>query len=428
MPDDADVTRRAPYATNPSVGARGAKTRRKIMEASLVALDEHGYAATTVERITKKAGCSRVAFYQYFVDKDDVYRRLGGHLAKLLAEALAELGPITPDQAGLDNLVAYIERRAAIHADYGSMFRAFSATERSDQVFAGGASRIGQEQNAVFISKIAPTGIRPKQLEATVALLISSISRTFDVANNLTRVAPEHFPAERVHHALARVIHRTLFGPAFIDEHPLDWGPVPAIHIPPAAQDVFAKVTELEREAARPDRRALAGLLQVGTQVVVARGYQATRVEDLVTAADISHGAFYRYFQNKHEFVRTLAAKALSVISATFGEAPSAGPDRQALQKWLRRFQAVLQEHGAIIQVWNEAGRNDDVFRSDEPAFMDWGRRQMAHVIGRRGFGDPDMEALVMLNAVEVFGNGPKSSDQLEAMVRIIERGLLGAA
>ena len=42
----------------------------------------------------------------------------------------------------------------------------------------------------------------------------------------------------------------------------------------------------------------------------VDRGYHNTRVDDLVTAAGVSHGAFYRYFPNKDELARILTARA----------------------------------------------------------------------------------------------------------------------
>src|SRR3546814_7866487 len=74
---------------------------------------------------------------------------------------------------------------------------------------------------------------------------------------------------------------------------------------------MFRRVAALDAEAAQPGRRALASLLAVGEDVIAERGYRGTRVEDLVAAAGLSRGAFYRYFENVHEFVRIVATRAL---------------------------------------------------------------------------------------------------------------------
>ena len=76
------VERRAPFADNPVVGERGARTQRRILEAALDVFADGGYHACSVERITDLAGCSRAAFYQYFAGKDEVFQHLARRLAR----------------------------------------------------------------------------------------------------------------------------------------------------------------------------------------------------------------------------------------------------------------------------------------------------------------------------------------------------------
>lgn len=47
-------------------------TRQRLVEAAIDAFEKHGYAATTVEDITKAANASRATFYLHFEDKADV--------------------------------------------------------------------------------------------------------------------------------------------------------------------------------------------------------------------------------------------------------------------------------------------------------------------------------------------------------------------
>src|ERR1700704_1416627 len=80
MPDNGEgrpggavaVVRRAPFSDNPEVGVRGRQTRQRILDAALRAFGEQGYHGASIDRITKLAQCSRVSFYQYFADKEDV--------------------------------------------------------------------------------------------------------------------------------------------------------------------------------------------------------------------------------------------------------------------------------------------------------------------------------------------------------------------
>src|SRR5688500_18748744 len=64
--DPGRVVRRAPFSANPNVGARGQRTQQRILDAALRVFGEEGYQQCSIDRITKRAGCSRVSFYQYF--------------------------------------------------------------------------------------------------------------------------------------------------------------------------------------------------------------------------------------------------------------------------------------------------------------------------------------------------------------------------
>ena len=64
--DRIEPERRAPFAKSPTVGAGGAKTQRRILEAGLEVFGTQGFHAASIDTITQLAGCSRASFYQYF--------------------------------------------------------------------------------------------------------------------------------------------------------------------------------------------------------------------------------------------------------------------------------------------------------------------------------------------------------------------------
>ena len=97
-PDSAvAVVRRAPFSDNPQVGARGQRAQQRILDAALQAFGEDGYHDCSIDRITKLARCSRVSFYQYFANKEDVFRQLAGQVARQVSASTEALDPLTSD-------------------------------------------------------------------------------------------------------------------------------------------------------------------------------------------------------------------------------------------------------------------------------------------------------------------------------------------
>jgi AcrR family transcriptional regulator len=185
----------------------------------------------------------------------------------------------------------------------------------------------------------------------------------------------------------------------------------------------FAKAQALEAESHRSGRRALRALLDVGHDVVIERGVQGTRVNDVVEAAGLSHGAFYRYFKNTDEMVRVVGAHALGAVSAVLAEVPHP-PERAALRRWLRTYNVVFAEHGAMIRVWSEAA--EEHLKEDRAGVFDWGRRRLARLLADRPFGDPDIDGIPLLGLVEAFGAVPRGPAEVDAAVYLVERAFLG--
>jgi hypothetical protein len=79
-----------------------------------------------------------------------------------------------------------------------------------------------------------------------------------------------------------------------------------------------------------------------------------------------------------------------------------------------------------MLQVWVDAALQDPVLRAESAPPLDWGRRRMARYLARRGFGDPDMDAVFMVALLGVFGARPRPPVEIEAAANVIERGLLG--
>ncbi|HET6949789.1 MAG TPA: TetR/AcrR family transcriptional regulator [Acidimicrobiales bacterium] len=431
--DSAPVERRAPYAERTRVGARGQQARQRILDAALQVFAEEGYPGCGIIRITELAGCSRAAFYQYFSSKEDVFRHLAGQVARELSASADALEPVSPDVEGWASLCAWIERHADIYARNQPVFEAFQAALESDEAVASGGLRIHRRHIALVRSKLTATSLPPRQLDAVIGLLLECLTRTQYLVGVLRAAMPDGaFPANRIHTALTDIVHRTLFGlDADVNVHPPAERPAPRIRTGPALVaglqhgDVGA---ELSPAAARTRTT----LLDAAHDVLVTRGYHGTRVDDIAAAAGLSHGAFYRYFENKEQVVRLLGVQALQAVSAALARVPDVAadgpPSSTALRQWLRRYNATHAAETAMIRVWVDAGTADPTFRLESAAALDWGRRRLVRFLAPRRFGDVDTDALLLLVLLDAFGASGRSPEVVDAVAHVIERGLLGRA
>jgi AcrR family transcriptional regulator len=130
--DSEPVLRRAPFSDNPRVGARGQRTRQRILDAALQLFGEEGFHQCSIGRISEQASCSRVSFYQYFSGKEDVFGSLAGQVARQISASTEAIDPLTPEGDGWDGLRAWVGRYADIHERYGPIFQALPAALEDD--------------------------------------------------------------------------------------------------------------------------------------------------------------------------------------------------------------------------------------------------------------------------------------------------------
>src|SRR3546814_1349323 len=105
---------------------------------------------TTVERIAQDAECSRVAFYQYFSGKDEVFRHLAGEVARQLEASFEGMATVTADAEGWSSLRAWVERHASIHASYEPLYRSFDAAAGRSEEHTSDLQSLMRLSYAVF--------------------------------------------------------------------------------------------------------------------------------------------------------------------------------------------------------------------------------------------------------------------------------------
>ena len=426
QPEPEAVLRRAPFSDNPTVGVRGQRTQQRILDAALRAFGETGYHQSSIDGITKIAGCSRVSFYQYFSSKEDVFRHLAVQVARQLNASTDRLDAITPAADGWAALREWVARFADIYERYEPVFHSFPAAAETDRALEGDSARTASRYITGIGARVSGSPLASRELDAVIELLRESLPRALDDVSRLRSAAPDSFTAGAILDAYTDVVHRTMFGllpEVNVHEHGLPRPP--RMPFGPVMQAALDDVGDGGRSGP-----ARAVLLEAARDVFVGRGFHGTRVDDIVEAAGVSHGAFYRYFKNKDEIAHLLAAQAMQTVSVTLNDVPDLAEDgaggTAALRRWLRAYNRAQVGETAMIRVWADAALKDATLRAESAAVLDWGRRRLAAALRPRGFGEPDTDAAVLLAVLDTFGVRERPPRAVDAAVLVIERGFLG--
>ncbi len=327
---------------------------------------------------------------------------------------------------GWSAMRTWVARYGEIHARYEPVFHSVE----NDQILGDMARRTGEETIGRFHARLEMTTLPPRQLDPVIWFLLECLNHALDVSGILRSVAPDAYPTEALEVAVTDVLHRTLFGiRPEVNVHAATGPPPPPLELGP-------EMLELLRAgwAGDPDgasNAALGALVTSGRDVFAERGFHDTRVDDLVAAAGVSHGAFYRYFKNKDELARILTAWAVQGVGTAVIEMPvlsklEGSTGSSDLRRWLRRYHAAQANEAVMLRVWVDVSLQDPAIRTESAPLLDWGRRRMARNLRPRGFGDVDLEAVVMVALLGVFGARQRRPAEIEAAACIIERGLLG--
>jgi AcrR family transcriptional regulator len=415
---DASVVRRPPFGSNPLVGVRGTDTRRRILGAALDSFAEVGFAETRVELITARAGCSRPAFYQYFSSKDDVFWALAAELGRDMVAHADRLERVTPDRDGVEHLTEWVGGFMALHEAWAPVFASFQAASRGHEPQARRSAGIADRTGAALLRAfdVADT--------PATATLVSNLVSVLIRCSFYAEQVPADTDARPLGEAIAHLLHRTIAGPAdgvnVVRRRPTRRRGVP---IPPPEPQVRDQKLRARGERTRGQ------LLAAGAAVLPVRGYHDARVDDIVAAAGLSHGTFYRYFDNKDDFVRVLAEDASARTVALLDRADlAARPDE--LRAWLRDWLHAYRDSGGVISTWLEMRTSDELRafarRMREAVFI-----RLVGLLEPRHFGNPVVDATALLALVErvpysVYALGfTTEDDAVENMVITIRRGFL---
>ncbi|WP_212832647.1 TetR/AcrR family transcriptional regulator [Catellatospora sp. TT07R-123] len=120
-------------------------------------------------------------------------------------------------------------------------------------------------------------------------------------------------------------------------------------------------------------------------------GFHATSMQDVISEAGLSVGAFYRYFRSKEELISAIAEDVIGMIGEILDQVRTdepVPPLAEAMSRVLRAVEPQLGPDGVFpmaLQVWAESLRNPQlaefvrrVYGTVRHHFDDLARRQIA--------------------------------------------------
>ena len=102
-------------------------------------------------------------------------------------------------------------------------------------------------------------------------------------------------------------------------------------------------------------------LRQAARQAFAEGGWHATRVEDIIRHAGVSHGTFYTHYENKAAILDALVRESQADLDALLS-APWAGDVRANLERIIGGFLDVYARDRVVMRTWLEATNVEPAF------------------------------------------------------------------
>ncbi|MGW1404533.1 TetR/AcrR family transcriptional regulator [Streptomyces sp. NPDC002403] len=160
---------------------RSRATRRRLLEAAVACLAEHGWAGSTVSVVAEHAGVSRGAAQHHFPTREDLFTAAVEYVAEERSAALRAL----PVQARTDVVAALVDLYT------GPLFRAalqlWVAASNEPQLrprVTELEARVGRETHRIAVELLAADETKPGVRETVQGLL--DMARGLGLANVLT--------------------------------------------------------------------------------------------------------------------------------------------------------------------------------------------------------------------------------------------------
>jgi AcrR family transcriptional regulator len=364
---EASIVRRTSYGpSSPEIGARGATTRTRITEVSLDLFGRLGFFDTSVDAIAKAAGVSRATLYQYFQGKDEIFLELLDECGSALFRVARRIGPLGPDEVGFDNLNWWLGEWSWVFEKYSTMFIQWTVIASSDTKVRPLITRFVRGYNHRIAERLAASDIRGIDPDVAAMTMTALVHRL----NLFVHTGRAHGRSPK---AVVDTLSVFLQLALFPDTPPSAFkslrlhasadpaADVAAIAVPPAPEIDGLKISDRTATLSKRAVNTVSALADAGAEQFRTRGYRRTSVDDIVEAANVARGTFYKYFSDKQDLLKAVAAEIYAAGRDFAEQISHVDPlnDEATLRRWLATYIDFYDRYSGCIDAWVE-GTTDD--------------------------------------------------------------------
>ena len=271
-----------------SLTPKGARTRQGLLQAARRVFGEHGYSGTSVSQISRECGLGQGTFYQYFRNKDQVFREVvDAALSDFWsqANALALEGPNPHD--ALRRVLLLLLNHCREYAPIHRVLNEFDIIETVTISYYDSIAWFFRDfhRRAVGLGQLRP--LDPNVVAYSMLGLAIFEQRPWE------GLGPRH-SLEELAELCASFLEKGISGPK-------SWQPPSPLGLPSPAP---AQDSPLPWEQSNsPGKGTKIAIFQAAEQVLGEMGYAGAGISDITRRAGVAQGTFYVHFKSKQDLM-----------------------------------------------------------------------------------------------------------------------------
>jgi len=342
--------RRAPYGANPRLGVNGNRARSEILAAARDVFAEIGYHGVTVDVIAQRAGRSGPAVYQYFENKEEIFRIFVDELgAELIAQATTMEAMAGPD--GLDAMRRFIDGLSSLFRKHRVTAIEWPSAEATGHQLLAPAETFLRRFAAAASPRLGLSdSADPVALRSLPMAMLSIVQWA-----EYTREAwGPQLSRRRLNDSLARLFYRVISrGNAVHAAMAFTGTSTTSLTASLLSDDAFPTIG-LRRPVTRRSRPMVERILQAASQEFARKGYAGASIQQIAEHAGVGKPNVYTYWTDREALFSTLADAASAALQTVlsydleFEVLRAADGGRRWLDEWID----LVVQHGAILHIW----------------------------------------------------------------------------
>lgn len=335
--DKRPSTRRRKRSLTP----KGVKTRRALLESARQVFESEGYFGASVSEIGRRCGVSQGTFYQYFRNKEQVFREL---IDSVLFEFWSQAERVPLDAENQDRTFRAVLELLLRHCrKYDALHRVLNEFELIETVTISYYDSIARYCRDFFRRAASLRHFRALDPNVIAySLLGMAAFQQRDLGLGLKACT-----LDELIDLTAEFLELGISGPKA-------WKASADLEAPSFDRNQDSQLHW--EEAVAPGKRTRREIFQAAEQVLGDRGYNRAGISEITRRAGVAQGTFYVHFQSKEELMNGVVRFLSRELRRELRRATDKVRDRRDKEiQGMAAFFSFLGRHSPIYRIVSES-------------------------------------------------------------------------